>query len=149
MLVLNVNSKLLTVVALLSVLLFDRTEGQRSGGQNKYQGKRLGCFQCDADFTFNAEPYAHNHSCLAGPTDPKERDRGIAQCSQNSRYCMAEVTRVNRVLTKFSRKCAEDCDTTCIRSGFAMDIEVCTYCCETFAYCAENRNKIDNLHRNV
>ncbi|XP_022669025.1 uncharacterized protein LOC111253610 isoform X2 [Varroa destructor] len=119
-----------------------------SGNIGKYQGKRLGCYQCDADFTFNAEPYAHNHSCLVGPSDPKERERGIAQCSQNSRYCMAEVTRVNRVLTKFSRKCADDCVTSCLQNGFAMDNEVCTYCCEAFAYCAENRNKIENIHKN-
>ncbi|XP_003739824.1 uncharacterized protein LOC100906483 [Galendromus occidentalis] len=137
-----------TLLLFVTALLFSPEAAQR-GGIGKYQGKRVGCFQCDADFTFNAEKYAHNHSCLAGPSDPKERERGIAQCSQNSRYCLAEVTRLNGVLTSFSRKCAESCELNCIQSGYAMDTEICTYCCESFAYCAENRNKIDNLHRGV
>ncbi|XP_003740721.1 uncharacterized protein LOC100908119 [Galendromus occidentalis] len=114
-------------VVFLAGLAAAQLDGDRRSGQV------IRCHTCEADFS--SERYDITHPCLVG--DRRDNSRDLAQCSRNSRFCKAEVTRQHGLLVSFGRSCAEYCVENCVTKGFGIVRETCIYCCTNDASCKE------------
>lgn len=95
------------------------------------------CYTCFADFEkiplsiFNPGSYIYNNLCYNPALNYSLTDHEyLTKCSEPTRYCMVDITRLNGVLLSVDRRCgASTCRKTCLSRGYGTIRETCTYCC--------------------